>query len=69
MSTKSSFLKVKFFDKYVSDILQMLLYKLDIHTKYLITQKVNKNLNKAKILQIITLFSEKVCQKVHKLLR
>ena len=69
MSPNSSFLRVLFFDKYVSDIKKMLLYQLDIHTKYLITQKVNKNLNKAKILQIITLFSEKVCQKVHKLLR
>ena len=46
----------------------MLLYRLDIHTKYLLTQKVNKNLNKAKILQIITLFSEKVWQKAHNLL-
>ena len=69
MSPKSSFLRVNFFDKYVSDILQMLLYKLNIHTKYLQIEQVKIVLNKAKILQIITFFSEKVSQKVHKLLR
>ena len=46
----------------------MLLYKLNIHTKYLRTQKVKIVLNEAKILQIITFFSEKFSQKVHKLL-